>query len=288
MSAQPYEPPRLVPPATENQIQMAWLLRAREAARRAFDAALAVPRNAAGFVRRVLHKLHLNRAASALRRLASKLFRPIAAAASRLGTSGLVAAVTGVVTSPAGRAVLGRVGRVLGRIGGWMARTAYSGLDRGLRCFGKAGNTAADKLFAAVVSVGGKIGSVAAPVVHRVARLTDPASTPIRLLSGLCQSYVVHKLLRAFVSNPWLRVLSEVVLVPTVLDSRLWNVLRRTFRQAQVRSQELRQQAKMLVNLEPEQGPTRRQGSLVDDDVLVPSNRAERRAAQRQHRHPNL
>ena len=35
MSAQLYEPLRLFPPPTQNQTQMAWLLRAREAARRA-------------------------------------------------------------------------------------------------------------------------------------------------------------------------------------------------------------------------------------------------------------
>ena len=87
MSAQSYEPLRLFPPPTQNQTQMAWLLRAREAARRAFDAALAVPRKAAGVIGRVLHKLHLNKAASALRRLASKLFRPIAAAIVRCGAS---------------------------------------------------------------------------------------------------------------------------------------------------------------------------------------------------------
>lgn len=285
MSAELFEPLHLVPPATHNQIKMAWLLRAREAARRAVDAALAVPRNAAGFIGRVLHKLHLNKAATALRRLTSKLIRPVAAAASRLGTSGLLAAATGVVTSPTGRAVLGRVGRELGRIGGWMARQAYSGLDRALRCFGKAGNTAADKMFAAVVSVGGKIGSVAAPVVHRVARLTDPASTPVRLLSGLCQSFVVHKLLRGLITNRWLRVLTEVVLIPTVLDRRLWDGARRTWRQAQVRAQQLREQATVLVHLEEEQS-IGEQESLFDEDVLVPSNRAERRAAQRQNRHP--
>ena len=108
MSAQPCEPLRVVPPPTQNQVQTAWLLRAREAARRVFDATLAVPRKAAGFIGRVLHKLHLNKAATALRRLATKLIRPVAGTASRLGTSGRVAAAAGVVTSPTGRAVLTR------------------------------------------------------------------------------------------------------------------------------------------------------------------------------------
>ncbi len=94
-------------------------------------------------------------------------------------------------------------------------------LDRVLPRFGKVGNKAADKLFAGIVSLGGKVAAVAAPVVHRVARLSDPATTQARVLSGICQSYVVHKMLKGFIGNPWLRLGVELVLVPAVLDSRL-------------------------------------------------------------------
>ena len=64
MSAQIYEPLQAVPPITENHVKMAWLLQARQAARTALDAALAVPRKAAAYVGRLIHKLHLNSAAS--------------------------------------------------------------------------------------------------------------------------------------------------------------------------------------------------------------------------------
>jgi hypothetical protein len=93
-----------------------------------------------------------------------------------LGRSGLLAAVTAVVNSPTGRAVVDSAARTLGKTLSWLARTSYSGLDRGLRCFGAAGTKVADKLFAGVVALDGKVATVAAPVVHRVARLSDPAT----------------------------------------------------------------------------------------------------------------
>lgn len=59
MSAQQYGPLRIVRSAAEAQVRMAWLLRARLAARKAFDAALAAPRKAAGFLGRAVQRLHL-------------------------------------------------------------------------------------------------------------------------------------------------------------------------------------------------------------------------------------
>ena len=291
MSAQMCEPLQAVPPLTQNHVKMAWLLRLREAARRALDAALSAPRKAAGYLSRVAHKLHLDGAVSWLRRTAVRLAQPLKAVSSALGKTGLLAAATSLVTSPTGRAVLNSAGRMLGKAIGWLARKTYSGLDRGLRLFGKAGNKAADKLFAGVVSLGGKVASVAAPVVHRVARLSDPQTTQARVLSGVCQSFVVHKLLKAFIGNAWVRLLAEVVLVPTALDSRLWAWVRGVLREARTRTQTLREQAKMIVDLEqPPEGDQPPlpyedgRASRISDEDLVPSNRAERRAAERQQR----
>lgn len=117
-----------------------------------------------------------------------------------LGKTGPVAAATGVLTSPAGRAVLNSAGPLLGKFVGWMARETSSGIDRILRCFGKVGNKATDNLFAGVVSFGGRVASVAAPVVHRVTRLSDPSTKQARVLSGICRSYVIYKLLKGWVS----------------------------------------------------------------------------------------
>ena len=292
MSAQMYEPLQAVAPLTENHVKMAWLLQVQQAARAALDAALAVPRKAAGYVGRVIHKLHLDSAAAWLRRMAVRLGQPLRAAGSVLGRTGLLAAAAGVLTSPTGRAVLNGVGRLLGKAVGWIARKTYSGIDRVLRCFGQVGNKAADKLFAGVVSLGGKVATVAAPVVHRVARLSDPTTSQARVLSGICQSYVVHKLLKAFAGNAWLRLAVELVLVPAVLDSRLWSWTRGALVEARARAQRLQEQTQVLVDLESQDDG---QVLLVPDDLEevhvvttlnepVPSNRAERRAAERSKR----
>jgi hypothetical protein len=213
------------------------------------------------------------------------------AASSALGKTGLLAAAAGVVTSATGRAVLNRTGRTLGRFIGWMARKTYSGIDRVLRCFGKVGNQAADKLFAGVVSLGGKVATVASPIVHRVARLSDPATPQARVLSGLCQSYVIHKLLKGFIGNGWLRLAVELVLVPAVLDSRLWAWTKGAALEARTRAHRLQEQAQVLVDLEQDD-----QLLLIPDvedvhvvttlDEPIPSNRAERRAAQRHGKRP--
>ena len=288
MSAPMYEPLQAVPPLTENHVKMAWLLQARHAARTALDAALAVPRRAAGYVSRLIHRLHLDSAACWLRRAVARLAQPLKAASSALGKTGLLAAAAGIVTSPTGRAVLNSTGRTVGKLIGWTARETYSGLDRVLRCFGKVGNKAADTLFAGIVSLGGKVATVAAPVVHRVARLSDPSTTQARVLSGICQSYVIHKLLKGFIGNGWLRLAVELVVVPAVLDSRLWAWTRGALVEARTRAHRLREQAQVLVDLE-QQGAE--QLLLIPDledihvvttlDEPVPTNRAERRAAQR-------
>lgn len=299
MSALPYEPLRVVPPATETQLRMAWLLRAREAARTALDAARAVPRRAAGYVSRIVHKLHQTGVVNWLRRTIVRLAQPLKTASAALGWTELLAAATSALTSPTGRAALNSAGRRLGKALGWAARKTYSGIDRGLRFFGKPGKKAADKLFAGVVSLGGKLASVAGPVVYRVARLSDPKTTQARLLSGICQSYVIHKLLKAFIPNAWLRLLVEVVLVPAVLDSRLWAWMRRTLKNTRDRAQKLRERAQVLVDLERQQKQAKdEQLLLIPDleDVQVVTtlqdemsrlNRAERRAAQRQAKRPN-
>jgi hypothetical protein len=291
MSTPVYEPLQAVPAITEQQVRMARLLQARQAARRAVNAVLAAPRAAADYVARLAHKVHLDAALSWLHRTASYVTRPLAAAAQHLGRSGLLAAVTAVITSPTGRAVVDSAARTLGQTLNWLARTTYSGLDRGLRCFGAAGNRVADKLFAGVVALGGKVATVAAPVVHRVTRLSDPATPQARLLSALCRSYLLHRTLTALVGNAWLRLLVEALLVPAVLDSRLVAQLRAAAQEARLRAERLQEQADTLAVLElqePAVAPQAEDLTAVeaedDDDDLVPSNRAERRAARRQDR----
>jgi hypothetical protein len=295
MSIPMYEPLQAVAPITGQHVRMGWLLQARQAARRALDAVLAAPGRAAGYVSRLAHKLHLDAAVSWLRRTGLHVTRPLGSLARHLGRSGLLAAVTAVVSSPSGRAVVVRAARTLGKTLSWLVRTAYSGLDRGLRCFGAAGDTVADRLLAGVVALGGRVATVAAPVVHRVARLSDPATPQARLLSALCRSYVRHRTLTAFVGNAWLRLLVEAVLVPAVLDSRLVAGLRAAVQEARMRAELLHEQADSLAVLEVQEQAVAPEAedltaAVSDDDlapgedVPIPSNRAERRAAERQQR----
>ena len=300
MSTPMYEPLRVAPPLTENHVRMAWVLRAREAGRKALDAALAAPRQASQYMTRAVHALRLDRAVSWLRRVAARVVRPAAAVAARLGRSGLVAGAAAVASSPTGRAALSSVGRLAGKALSWLARTAYSGLDRLLRCFGRIGNQTADKLFVGVVSLGGKVAAVAAPVVHRVARLSDPETPQARVVSAICRSYLLHRVLKGFVGNVWLRLLVEAVLVPAVVDSRLATSARGVLRQARTRAQRLQEQAQVVVDLQRQEAQAEQLALAVDlqdlpvaagmetvqlpdlpGDVPVPGNRAERRAAQR-------
>ncbi|MDP9443745.1 MAG: hypothetical protein M3P83_05105 [Actinomycetota bacterium] len=292
MSVPMYEPLQAVPPINQQHVRMAWLLQARQAARKALDAVLAAPRRAAGYLSRLAHKLHLDAALSWLHRTTSYVMRPLTSAAQHLGRSGLVAAVTAVVTSHTGRAVVDSAARTLGTLLSWLARTTYSGVDRGLRCFGVAGNKVADKLFAGVVALGGKVATIATPVVHRVARLSDPATPQARLLSALCRSYVLHRLLKGLLGNTWMRLVVEAALIPAVVDSRLAVSIRTALQETRVRAQRLQEQAVVVEDLleddtVPASGmPTSMQVEqlILPEDIeeVVPTNRAERRVAQRQ------
>jgi hypothetical protein len=304
MSAQTYEPLRVVPPTHDQQQKMGVLILARHHARRALDAALATPRAAARFMGRLFHSAGVSPILGRLRRFALRLSRPLLAAAQRLGPSGVVAGVTAVVTNPLCRQVLNRVGRGLARGFGWLARKAYSAVDRGLRLFGKAGNKTADLMFAGVVCLGGKIAGVAAPVVHRVARFSDPEAMHVRLLSGAARSYFLHRVVKAFFSHPLLRLLVEGVLLPTALDSRAAQWLRTQLRIVGQRAASLQEQAEAApvtlraTGAAAAASPSRPSAGkpLVDvplpaweaadeeEEVPAPGNRAERRAQERLNR----
>ncbi len=160
--------------------------------------------------------------------------------------------------------------------------------------FGEPGNKVAGKLLSATVSLGGKIAGIAAPVVHRVARLSDPATPHVRVIGALSRSYVLHRLCKGLFGNSVLQVAMEAALIPAVLDSRLAVWLRTVLRQIRARAEALRAQEAVAAEL-----PT--VAEVVDDHVAeqlldealthdelletpVPMNRAERRAAERQQR----
>ncbi len=298
MSAQTYEPLRLAPPL-EQHGRMAWLLTVRRLARRARDAALAAPRSAAGYVGRLYHSTRLTRLGSWLHRLTGRLTQPLLTVTSRLGKTGIIAGLLTLATSPTTRRLLQKAGGSVGRALSWLGRTAYSVIDFALRWFGKPGSKVADALFAGLVAAGGRIGSLAAPVVRRVARFSDPQAPHIRVLAGISRSYFLHRVLKALISNGLVRVLVEGLAVPALIDSKVAQWVRRQIGILHARAMGLQEQALRVsqlpaeslmgrpggannssARLRPERPTATVDQSTLDED-LEPSNRAERRAQQR-------
>ena len=287
------EPLRAVPPPDQIREQFNALLAARQAAHRAFDAIMAAPRKAAGFIGRLVTALHLSRPLGLITAWRPRLVRYAKWSGHRLGRLGVVSGIGSVVTHPQGQALIRNAGRFLGRVVGWLARTTYRAVDSGLRLFGRPGNRAADALFAGSVRIGGPIGHAASGAVDRIARFTDPQAAHVRLLAGLSRSYLVHRVARSFVSNKWLRLLLDSALIPTLADSRVGQRLRSLVRQLMSRLGHLRKQRQtMTVVSEAVGSPVLVEAVVVptaDDEMSTedvkfpqPSNRAGRRAMQRQ------
>ncbi len=294
MSTTPtYEPLYAVPSAPDQRAHVALCLRMRDIARAAYDAAVSAPRKAAGYIKRLVQSASMHRVGQWLRRVLTPIVRPLAAVAARLSRTWVGTAVA-VVSSPTGRAVIDAAGGLLGKGLRWIATKSYGLIDSGLRCFGKPGNKVADKLFSAMVSLGWRIASIAAPVVHRVARLSDPGTPHVRVIGALSRSYVLHRLCKGLFGNSVMQVAMEAALIPSVLDSRLAVWLRTVLRQIRTRAEALKAQDAVVAQpptvtpavedhtVEQELVEELREEQLVE--TPVPMNRAERRAAERQQR----
>ena len=100
----------------------------------------------------------------------------------------------------------------------------------------------------------------------------------MRLIGAASRSFLLHRLLTGLIRHPLVRLMTEVLLIPAVMDSRLVTWLRGLLRQTRLRMEELQRQkddVDQLLLLDEE-------GQLVDGlPRPLPSNRAERRAAQR-------
>ncbi len=288
-----YEPLYAVPPVPDQRAHMALCLRMRDVARAAYDAAVTAPRKAAGYVKRLVQSASMHRVGQWLRRVLTPVVRPLAAVVARLSRTWIGTAVA-VISSPTGRAVIDAAGGLFGRGLRWVASKSYDLVDRGLRLFGTHGNKAADKLFSATVSLGGRIASIAAPVVHRVARLSDPTTPHVRLIGALSRSYVLHRLCRGLFGNSVVQVAMEAALIPALLDTRLALWLRTVLRQIRTRAEALKAQDAIVAELptvaevvDDQVAEQLLDETLMQDEVLetpVLMNRAERRAAERQQR----
>lgn len=293
-----YEPLRAVPPITETDRRFAYALWFREQAARAYDAVVSAPRKAATYAARLAEKLHLTGPLAWLRQRASALLRPIAGLPGRFGPSGTAAAITTILTSPRGQAVLGKAASVIARAASWVGHTTYGLVDRGLRLFGETGARAADALSDVLVAGGGRVAVLMAPVVYRVARLTDPETPWVRLIAGISRSYLLHRALKLLIANPFARLVVEGLVSLAALDTRVSGWARSLTRQLRVRYVSLREQAAATYTrgrtekAKPAGQPSPAspldmptwvpEAGVPDEELLRPSNRAERRLHEKQ------
>ena len=161
-TAAAYEALRPVPPLGQQRQQFAFLLAARDAARRTLDLLLGAPRGAWTLLRRTtagwLSRLLPTSAVAALRRLLA----PMAWLRSATAVVGLLPLLGVALTTPPAQGLvsraLGFVGRLSVKTGGALWRAA----DAGLRFFGNRGSRLADRLAAAGRRIAGRAASLAA------------------------------------------------------------------------------------------------------------------------------
>jgi len=227
MSAHAYGPLRAVPtPPTTSERLAAEIVRRRRL-QRAWDALRAAPAKAAGYAARLADALHLTRPAGWLRWHAARLWRSLAVLPARLGRSGMAAAAVVVVTSPAGQAVIRHGASLLSRAVRWAGRTAHGTVRAALRLLGTTGEKAADTLDRWVDRLVSRSGAVLASGARQLARWTDPASALIRALASISRGFLLHRVLRLVVANPYVRLLVEGLVGLITVDSRPLVWLRR-------------------------------------------------------------
>jgi hypothetical protein len=210
-----------VPPPQETKWHMALLLRARQFARQAWDAARSVPAAAADFVRRLLTVEQLQAPLAWLRRLGRRLGALVRPVTSRLGPDGLVTAAGLALTSSTVRGLLARVGRVVLSTAAQVASRAGRLLDCVLRRCGALGTRVADVLSAWAAEARRSASECAAPLLRSLARTSTATEALRSVLGGLVRGYALHKVLRLLIHDRLLRAFVGAAVVPAVADGRL-------------------------------------------------------------------
>jgi hypothetical protein len=300
-----------VPPLDNTSWRMALLLRARRGAERAYDAARAVPRAAAGFAARLMRTEQLQEPLELLRRL-SKRLRPLAQPLiRRMSGNDALAAVGLLLTSDTVRGLASRLGHLTLNVATWAATTAGRLLDGALRRCGAPGTATADFLCRSASKAGRSASECAAPLFRVLVR-TSLATEGLRsVVGGFVRGYALHRVLRLLIGNRLLRAFVAAVVVPVVAESRLLVWTRDLAEQVQCRLRRLQSRAEQSTRTPqqeqampeqprqqerqpevPEQPVTEPAPGSADAPVASepssaeqkaePANRAERRAMQQQ------
>lgn len=273
-----------VPPPTQQE-RLGLLLRLRRAARRALDAALALPRAGTGWVLRHTRTLLSVPADNpTLARVGAHL-RGLGALIRAAGPWTVTAAVLSVpavwrAAARAARWVGSKIAAGASAIWRWTRTTLARFGPTGVRIAGTLGE-AGSAVGRLVVRVGTHpISQALVRTVASVARLVRPVS----------QSLVVHRLAASFVGTPWLRVLLEVAALPFVIAPGLTVQVARHVRPVpEVPSAQATGAPASSDATETATSSTVTEARPIEADeweeLLTPRNRAERRAQQQAHAH---
>ena len=286
MSTATYERPLYavpgVPPKTKSRF--ASLLALREAAQRAFDRALSLPRSAIRWAIDLFHRwVEATGSVSVLSwlgqqaRNAAGLFRQI----------GIVPSVLALLSTPPIAAAAARVARFLGNGLRRVASTAWTGLKSLLGRCGNTGTQIAEGLGRAGTHIADAAKAISIhPTMGRLAQALHATLAMVRPVSwGL----VGHRLLGALVPIAWLRTVLELLITPFLIDTNLagnlWDFASTAPDSPEQASAEEGEstQADLLVNAFGT--PNGHAPSDESAEGEQPLNRASRRAQQREDAH---
>jgi hypothetical protein len=217
MSTATYERPlRVVPDIPATKARFASLLALRDAAYRAFDKALSLPRSAIRWAVDLFHRwveatgtVDVISWLSARARDAADLFR----------TAGIVPSALAVLSTPPIAAAAGRVAKFIGRGLVRVAKAAWTGLKGLLNRCGTTGTRVAEGLGRAGTYVADAVTTVAQhPMMAPLARALRATLTLVRPVSW---GFVTHRLLGALVPIVWIRAVVQLLVMPFLVDSSL-------------------------------------------------------------------
>ena len=271
-----------VPPSTKSRF--ASLLAVRDAAYRAFDRALSLPRSAIRWAIDLFHRwveatgsVGVISWVSARARDAAGLFRQV----------GVLPSALAVLSTPPIATAAGRVARFIGRGILRVAKAAWTGLKGLLNRCGSTGNRIAEGLARAGAFVADAVTTAAQHPM--MAPVTRALKATLALVRPVSWGLVTHRLLGALVPIMWVRAVIGLVLMPFLIDTSLAGSLWDFASTAPDSSEQARAEdnegspADLPVNaFGTPNGHARSEGS-VDDEL--PLNRGSRRAQQREDAH---
>jgi hypothetical protein len=264
--------------------RFALLLALRDAARRALDKVLSLPRSAIGWAIDLFHRWV---EASGSVGLLSWFGGQARNAAGLVREVGIVPSLVALLSTPPIAAAAARAARFVGRGIASIASTAWAGLKGLLGRCGSTGARIVEGLSKTGAEVMDAVRGVAehpmmAPVVHAL-------QATLALVRPISQGFVAHRLLRTLVPIVWLRLVFELLVMPFVMDSSLAGNVRDAAEDHHTDSDQTKRvgaHADLLVNTGTDaptpSGHAPDHGAEQADHAQPTMNRASRRAQQRE------